>query len=131
MRFPLHLLRISTLRSEPALAAMAAIAIGMFVGTWVIGPAITHDSTETAVPPAPERTTFEDMVARPDPSPYRAATPAFDMSGPPHYAATAKQKAQSALGGQVADFEERASEPPPTSRAWSRNYRAFDRHRIY
>ena len=42
MRIPYHLLRTSTFRSEPLLAAMAAIAVGMFVGAWLIGPAITH-----------------------------------------------------------------------------------------
>ena len=40
------------------------------------------------------------MVARPDPMPYRAPTPSFDLSGPPNYAAAAKEKAQAELGGQ-------------------------------
>ena len=70
-------------------------------------------------------------MARPDPMPYRAATPAFDMSGPPNYAAAAKEKAQAELGGQIADPEERTAEPTPAPRAWSRNSRAFDRHRVY
>ena len=77
MRFPSHLLQTATFRSEPLLAAMAAIAVGMFVGTWVIGPAITRDSAEAPAPAAQERTTFEDMVARPDPMPYRAADAGF------------------------------------------------------
>jgi hypothetical protein len=116
------------------MAAMAAIAIGVFAGAWVIGPAITHNSVEANAPPAQERTTFEDMVGRPDPSPYRAATPAFDISGPPHYGAAARQKARAELGGRIADSdsqEERAAESPDARRAWSRNYRAFDRHRVY
>ena len=50
MRFPSHLLQTATFRSEPLLAAMAAIAVGMFVGTWVIGPAITRDSAEAPAP---------------------------------------------------------------------------------
>ena len=58
MRFPLHLLRASTFRSEPGLAALAAIAVGMFVGTWIIGPAVTR-SVEIPCP-AQERATFED-----------------------------------------------------------------------
>ena len=132
MRFPNHLLQAATFRSEPLMAAMAAIAVGMFVGTWVIGPAITHDSAETPAPATQQRTTFEDMVARPDPPPYRAPTPAFDMSGPPNYAAAAKEKAQAELGGQIADPDAMAAEAPSAPReSWSRNSRAFDRHTIY
>jgi hypothetical protein len=129
MRFPHHLLRASTFRSEPAMAAMAVVAIGMFVGTWVIGPAITHDSADAPVAAKQERATFEDMVARPDPSPYRAATPAFDITAT-NYAAAAKEKAQAELGGQTADSEA-VTETRSVPRAWSRNIPAFDRHRIY
>ena len=39
MRFPRHLLKGSTYRSEPLIAAIAAVAVGMFVGTWILGPA--------------------------------------------------------------------------------------------
>jgi hypothetical protein len=132
MRFPFHLFRMSTIHSEPGMAALAAIAIGMFVGTWVIGPAVTRDNTDTNPAPATqERPTFEDMVARPDPSPYRSATPAFDTSGPPDYAAAAKARAQAMFGGRVADFEDRAPESRREYRASSPNYRTFDRHRIY
>jgi hypothetical protein len=132
MRFPFHLLRVSTLRSEPGMASMAAIAVGMFVGAWLIGPAITHNSAEATAPPAQERTTFEDMVARPDPSPYRAATPAFDVSGPPHYSAAAKARARAeGGGGQIADFEPRAAEPAQAPGVSAPNYHAFDRHRVY
>ena len=131
MRLPLHLLRISTIKAEPWMAAMAAIAIGMFVGTWVIGPAVTRNAAEATTPPPQERTTFEDMVARPDPPPYRAATPAFDTSGPPNYGAAAREKAKAEVSGRTADAEERAQESP-SSRAWSRgNYRPLDRHRVY
>jgi hypothetical protein len=131
MRFPFHLLRASTFRSEPGLAAFSAIAVGMFVGTWIIGPAVTRSTSEVPAPAAQERTTFEDMVARPDPSPYRAATPAFDNSGPPHYGAVAKARAQAELGGRVADFEDNAPDSRRDYRASSPNYRAFDRHRVY
>jgi hypothetical protein len=132
MRFPQHLLKASTYRSEPLMAAMAAIAIGIFVGAWIIGPALTHNSPEAPAPAAPqrERTTFEDMVARPDPFPYRTPTPTFDMVGPPSYAAAAKEKAQAELGGQV-DPEEAAAEAPGYPVRSSRAYRAFDRHRVY
>ena len=134
MRFPLHLMRASTFRSEPGLAALAAIAVGMFVGTWVIGPAVTRDNAGTTSPPTTqERPTFEDMVARPDPSPYRAATPAFDTAGPPHYGAVARARAQAELGGRVADYGDSAPAPEYRReyRASSRNYQAFDRHLVY
>jgi hypothetical protein len=130
MRFPFHLFHISTFRAEPGLSALAAIAIGMFVGTWIIGPAVTRTS-ETPAPAAQERATFEDMVARPDPSPYRAATPAFDTSGPPNYAATAKARAQGDFGGRMTDGEDSALGSRAARAASSRNYRAFDRHQIY
>ena len=121
MRFPQHLLKTSTFRAEPLMAAMAAVAIGMFVGNWIIGPAITHNSPETPAPVAQQqRTTFEDMVARPDPMPYRAPTPTFDTAGQPSYAVAAKEKAQAEMGGQVepeAMAEERPSYPVTSSRA--------------
>jgi hypothetical protein len=129
MRFPSHLLQAATFRSEPLMAALAAVAVGMFVGTWVIGPAITRDGSETPAQATQGRTTFQDMVARPDPMPYRAATPAFDMSGPPNYAAVAKEKAQAELGGQVDDGS--VTEAPRSYRSSSRNYPRFDRHRVY
>jgi hypothetical protein len=130
MRFPYHLLRASTVRSEPWLAAMAAVAIGMFAGAWLIGPAITaRDNSDVPAQATQERTSFEDMVSRPDPAPYRAATPAFDFSGAPHYAAAAKEKAQAELGGQPGD-DEAAAEPASHQRSRG-NYQAFDRHRIY
>ena len=131
MRFPQHLLKASTYRSEPLIAAMAAVAVGMFVGTWILGPALTHNSPEAAPAAAApqERTTFEAMVARPDPMPYRAPTPAFDTAGQPTYAAAAKEKAQAELGGQV--DPETVAETPSYSTRSSRTYRAFDRHRIY
>lgn len=130
MRFPQHLLKASTYRSEPLMAAMAAIAVGMFVGNWIIGPAITHNSPEATAPVAQqERTTFEDMVARPDPPPYRSPTPTFSMAGQPSSAAAAKEKAQAELGAPV-DPEAMAEEPSYPVRS-SRSSRAFDRHRVY
>ena len=103
MRLPSHLLKIETFRSEPLIAAMAAIAIGMFIGTWVIGPALTRNAPEESAPAARGRTSFEDMVSRPDPNPYRAATPAFDVSGPPSYGAAAREKARAQLSNGGAD----------------------------
>ena len=130
MRFPQHLFKAATYRSEPLIAAMAAVAVGMFVGTWILGPALTHNSPEAPAPVAQqERTTFEAMVARPDPMPYRAPTPVFDTAGQPTYAAAAKEKAQAELGGQV-DPEVVAETPTYPMRS-SRAYRMFDRHRVY
>ena len=129
-RFPQHLLRASTYRSEPLIAAMAAVAVGMFVGAWILGPALTHDNPDAPAPVAQqERTTFEDMVARPDPPPYRSPTPTFDMAGQPSYAAAAKEKAQAELGGPIDPdaAAEAAGEPAMSSRA----ARTFDRHRVY
>lgn len=129
MRFPQHLLKASTYRSEPLMAAMAAVSVGMFVGTWILGPALTHDSPEAPAPAAQqERTTFEAMVARPDPMPYRAPTPNFDTAGQPSYAAAAKEKAQAELGGAI-DPEAAAEASYPVRS--SRSSRAFDRHRVY
>ena len=133
MPFPRHLLQASTFRSEPLMVALAAVAIGMFVGTWVIGPAVTHGSSDAPAPISQERTTFEAMAARPDPMPYRTATPAFDMSGPPNYAAAAKQKALAELGGQSVDGDGSEAAAPvrePFSFRPSRS-RPFDRHRVY
>jgi hypothetical protein len=131
MRFPQHLLKASTYRSEPLMAAMAAVAVGMFVGAWILGPALTHNSPETPAPAAQqERTTFEAMVARPDPFPYRTPTPTYDTAGQPSYGVAAKEKAQAELGGQV-DPEEAAFEAPGYPMRSSRAYRAFDRHRVY
>jgi hypothetical protein len=130
MRFPQHLLQASTFRAEPLMAAMAAVAIGMFVGTWILGPAITHNSPDTPAPAAKERTTFEDMVARPDPMPYRTATPTFDTAGQPSYAAAAKEKAQAEMGGAV-DPEMSADNAPSYPVTTSRAARTFDRHRVY
>src|SRR5690349_9797579 len=130
MRVPHHLLQAQTVRSEPLMAAMAAVAVGMFVGTWILGPALTHDTPDAPAPAAQqERTTFEAMVARPDPMPYRAPTPVFDTAGQPSYGAAAKEKAQAELGGQV--DPETVAETPSYSTRSSRAYRAFDRHRIY
>jgi hypothetical protein len=129
MRFPSHLLQPATFRSEPFMAALAAVAVGMFVGTWVIGPAITRNNADTPAQTSPERTTFQDMLARPDPMPYRAPTPSFDMTGPPNYAAVAKEKAQAEIGGQTVD-DESIAEGRSAYRS-SRSYRSFDRHRVY
>jgi hypothetical protein len=133
MRFPTHLLKTSTFRAEPWLAAMAAVAVGMFVGTLVLGPAITHDRTEApaAQERAKDRTSYEDMINRPDPMPYRAATPAFDLSGPPNYGAVAKEKAQGQVGGEMADGELPMFQRSDSHTYRSGRYRATERHTTY
>lgn len=128
LRFPQHLLPSSMIRHEPYMAAMAIVAVSMFVGAWVIGPLFTRgDETPAVSSPKPERMSLEQMMARPDPSPYRAATPAFDTAGAPNYAAAAKEKAQS----ETADDADIPEQTASTSRGSSRYYRSFDRHRIY
>ncbi len=128
MRFPRHLFQLSTFRSEPLIAACAAIAVGMFVGTWVIGPAISHNNADVpALPPAQQRTTYDAMVALPDPPAYRAPTPAFDMGNQPDYAALAKQKAQAETDGTAAEGDAPEFAPETFTPSRSR-YRMPDRH---
>ena len=131
MRFPSHLFQLSTFKSEPLLAALAAVAVGMFVGTWVLGPSISHNNADVpALPPARQSTTYDAMVALPDPPPYRAPTPAFDMRNQPNYAEIAKQKAQAEAGGQFADTDDPVQ--PPDTRGYTRSrYRLPDRHTQY
>ena len=133
MRIPYHLLRSSTFRSEPLLAAMAAIAVGMFVGAWLIGPAITHrtDPATQMAAVSSDRPSFEDMVSRPDPSPYRAATPTFDTTNAPNYAAAAKEKAQAELGGEVSGEDAALEQQQPSSSRRRAYYPTYDRHHIY
>src|SRR6478736_256982 len=82
------------------LNAMAAIAVGMFIGHWVIAPAISTPTPERDPlrQASLDRKAIDEAAARPDPSPYRTPTPAFDTSGAPGYALAAKQKAQASLG---------------------------------
>ena len=82
------------------MAAMAAVAVGMFVGTWVIGPAITHHSAEAA--PATRR-----QSARPSRTWWRAPIhalsrrrPLRSIFGPADYAAVAKERAKAGLSGR-------------------------------
>jgi hypothetical protein len=113
---------------------MAAVAVGMFIGCWVIGPALTHKTGATSQASAKtESLTYEAMLARPDPFPYRSATPAFDSSGPPRYAEAAREKARAEIGGRGADdpwseLQERAMESRSHAR-W--RYRSPDRHAVY
>jgi hypothetical protein len=90
-------------RAEPLMVAIAAVAAGMFVGTWVLGPMISsgpmskeHSAIETPLP-------YEQMVARPDPFPYRTPTPVVEQPTATNYATTARQRAQSEYGEPYAD----------------------------
>jgi hypothetical protein len=114
-------------RHEAVAVAIAAIGVGMFIGTSIIGPLVSRGSTDKPVE-LNERTTFEAMMARPDPFPFRAPTPAFDMSGAPNYAAAAKEKAQAELGGQPSDNDAfQASDQPRRSHGSRWRYRVPDR----
>jgi hypothetical protein len=112
---------------------MAAVAVGMFIGCWVIGPALTSKTDATSQASAKtESLTFEAMLARPDPFPYRTATPAFDNAGQPHYAEAAREKARAEIGSRGADdpwgeLQERAE--GRNHGRW--HYRVPDRHAVY
>ena len=128
MRVPYHLFRISTWRSEPLLAAMAAIAVGMFLGAWFLGPMLSHNNSDVPGSTARERMNYEQMVARPDPPPFRSPTPTFDSSNAPDYAAAARAQAQ----GQMSDLpngDATATIPHGSGPARSRAQR-FDRHGV-
>jgi hypothetical protein len=122
------------IRPEPLLNAMAAVAVGMFIGCWVIGPALTHNSD--AASPASAKTeplTFDAMLARPDPFPYRTATPVFDNAGETRYAEAARQRARAEIGvGGVGDPWSDLQERPTEYRGHARwHYRVPDRHAVY
>src|SRR6185295_13384476 len=81
--------------AELAMLGLAAIGIGILAGIWIGGPALTGDGTKLASDPVSRWVpmSYNDMVSRPDPSPYRSATPSFDSSGQIDYAASAKARA--------------------------------------
>ena len=108
------------------LNAMAVVAISMFVGYWVIGPAIsTASAPREALRSAQfERLALDEARARPDPSPYRTPTPAFETPKSTNYAQIAKQNAQASSGDGIADA---FGEPPQEPRQYSRG-RSRDRH---
>src|SRR5215212_2165147 len=89
--------------TEPVMMGLAAIGIGILLGIWVAAPALTgtvnvaSDPTMRSIPMS-----YNDMIARPDPFPYRTATPAFDTGGRIDYAAVAKARAQAEYSERVA-----------------------------
>jgi hypothetical protein len=97
---PFTMLRHDRSKFATAAGLLAAVALGGWLGNWVIGPAVSNDRVDR--PPLPsaklERAMIDAMSARPDPSPYRTATPKFEVKDAPDYSAFAKTKAQAAIG---------------------------------
>ena len=115
-------------RQEAGAIAIAAIGIGMFIGSSLIGPLVSHDDVDRPAEVS-AATSFEAMTALPDPFPFRTPTPAFDVTGAPSYAAAAKEKAQAELGGQPsADGDWQAQDRAPEMQSRRGRYRLPDRH---
>jgi hypothetical protein len=120
------------------LSAMAAIAIGMFLGNWVIGPMLNTDTPDRQRLQSAtlEQMAISDASLRPDPSPYRTPTPIFNMPET-NYATAAKERAQASLGWRgsasgnaAADAFQAFDEVMPEAPAPHPQFRAprFDRH---
>jgi hypothetical protein len=88
--------------SEIVMVCLAAVGIGILLGIWVAAPALTGSGTSVALDPRSIPMSYNDMIARPDPFPYRTATPTFDTSGRIDYAALAKARAQAEHSGRAA-----------------------------
>ena len=128
---PLSWLRHPTLKEGLWLNAMAAVAVGMFVGTWILGPAISTSSVEhTKLRSAQEeKAALADTATRPDPSPYRTATPAFDVPDAPAFGKLARERAQAALErGVPLEGEMDGGPQRDTGFRGSGSYRQVDRH---
>jgi hypothetical protein len=101
---PTPRLRPRPIAFRAAAVAVAALALGVILGNWVIGPAVSDDGP--VHPPLNsarlEKAMIEAMSARPDPSPYRTPTPKFDFKDAPHYAEIARENARAALGHRMA-----------------------------
>jgi hypothetical protein len=118
--------------AEFVMLGLAAIGIGILAGIWIGGPALTGDGTKLASDPVSRWVpmSYNEMISRPDPSPYRAATPAFDTTGQIDYAASAKARAQAETSGQSArDDWDRPISERQSGRAPSRS--TTDRHAIH
>ena len=114
-------------RREPLMVAIAAVSIGMFAGTWIIGPSVSGGSYSKERPTAEEPLTYEQMIARPDPFPYRTATPALPQA-PAGPAPIVRERAASEYGGRMAE----ADDPWQSQRSrWSRATRMPDRHAVH
>jgi len=113
MPSPLRALISPSSGAEAFAIVVALMAVGMFIGDWVIGPAIsTQIFDHSPLPSATRgRAAIDAMSARPDPSPYRTPTPAFDVPDAPHYGALARQKARAEIGGRRAERGSRSDFP--------------------
>jgi hypothetical protein len=126
------------------LNAVAAVAVGVFVGYWVVAPALSTGigRDEPLWSTMRERAMFDAISQRADPSPYRTATPDFDLPQPPQYGRLARQQAQTASqrpGREARDAF--ASMPEQSSTALGEAavssvprqtyYPKFDRHKVY
>ena len=114
--------------AEAVMIGLAAVGIGLLLGIWVAGPALTGTATVASDPTLRSiPMSYNEMIARPDPAPYRTATLNFGTGGI-DYAAAAKARARSETNGQAATRDD-ATDPwgQQTGRASSRSY-APDRH---
>ena len=110
--------------AEAVMAGLAAVGIGILVGIWVVGPALTGTAKVASDPTMRSWTmSYKDMIERPDPPPYRTATLAFDTGGRIDYAVAAKARAQFEYGRVAVSDENQQT----TGRAPSRSY-VPDRH---
>ena len=116
-------------RAEPLMVAIAAVAVGMFIGTWIIGPMVSQGSTSKERDTTETPLSYEQMMARPDPFPYRTPTPTVEQPAATNYAATARQNAQSGYG----EYGAEASSPADPWQGRRGNYRAAvpDRHAVH
>ena len=118
--------------AELVMMGLATIGIGILAGIWIAGPAMTGTGNSLASDPLTRwiPPTYGEMISRPDPSPYRTATPNFDTSGQPDYAAAAKARAQAGTTGQsTRDDWDRSISERQSGRAISRSY--LDRHAVH
>jgi len=88
--------------AEAAMLGLAAVGIGILLGIWIAGPALTGSGPSVALDPTQRSIpmSYNDMMARPDPFPYRVASPSFNPGGQIDYAAAAKARAQAETSGQ-------------------------------
>ncbi len=117
--------------AELAMLGLAAIGIGILAGIWIGGPALTGDGTRLASDQGTRWVpmSYNEMIQRPDPSPYRSATPTFSTDGQIDYAAAAKARAQAETNGQAThDDWDRPISERQSGRGVSRSY--LDRHAV-
>lgn len=113
--------------AEAVMIGLAAVGIGILLGIWVAGPALTGTATVASDPTMRSiPMSYSEMIARPDPPPYRTATLAFDTGGRIDYAVAAKARAQFEYG-RVAASDESSWKQQTAGRAPSRSY-VPDRH---